>query len=100
MTPYYECHITFEADKRRPLVDIVKSIGWKFSCIDGDPSMGMGIRCYATHHFNGGHGIKDVVITMEKTAEHLAANRCKVIRQKVELVVYDTKQFKTQERPQ
>ena len=92
LSPYYECHITCEVDKRRPLKHIVEQeLGWKFSCIDGDPSLGIGIKCYATQHFRGGRLRDEVILIMDKTAKLLEADGFKVLRQKVELVIYDTK---------
>lgn len=88
--PYYECHITMRGDPKQ-IEPLVKATGWKFSAIDGDPVLGKGVLCYATSHFKGSRDTADVVIAMGVVADELVAQGAEVIRQKVELVVYDTK---------
>lgn len=90
---YYECHITM----RGPAAEIeplVKAERWKFSAIDGDPVLGRGVLCYATHHFKKSLDTVDVIIAMGIVAARLQDQGVEVIRQKVELVVYDTKTMK------
>ncbi len=91
MKPYYECHITMQGDAAA-IAPLVKAEGWKFSAIDGDPHFGEGVLCYATSHFNRKHDTVDVVIAMGTIADKLVTNGINVIRQKVEKVVYDTKE--------
>lgn len=69
----------------------VKSVGWKFSKIDGDPSLGDGVKCYATMHYNERKPIDDVIREVNDLGDALEAGNIDVVRRKVELVVYDTR---------
>jgi hypothetical protein len=90
MKKYYECHVTMLGDPKeiRPLVEQTK---WKFSAIDGDPVLGDGIKCYATMFYNNKMHEIDVLKRLEGTADYLEIMGVKVIRRKVELVIYDDK---------
>lgn len=87
---YYECHITMRGDPK-VIEPLVKATGWKFSAIDGDPVLGKGVLCYATSHFKGSRDVDEVIILMDEVADALRYKGAEVIREKVELVVYDTK---------
>lgn len=94
MSRYYECHITIEQlpnQSREHVRQAVERTGWKFSAIDGDPVLGNKVLCYATRHFANQMAPGDVSQRMNIVAEDLSTNQLKVVRQKVELVVYDTK---------
>lgn len=87
---YYECHITILGDKEIAM-PIVMAIGWTFSCIDGDPDLGKGVKCYATKHFNrrlSSHTVKSILVT---ASEYLRLFNINVIREKIELVIYDNR---------
>lgn len=90
MTQYYECHITIEGDKAA-VEQAVAAVGWKFSAIDGDPSLGEGIKCYATMHYNSRIPVYEIIDTVNSAANNLRSRGIKVVREKVELVVYDTR---------
>ena len=87
---YYETHITMIGDPQeiKPVVEMLK---WKFSVIDGDPSLGNGVRCYATKHWKSTRNQEDCLVDLRLMAESLeyACRTCKVIRRKIELVIYD-----------
>lgn len=85
---YYECHVTClgTPEEVKPHVEF---IGWTFSAIDGDPDFGPGIKCYATHHYNFRHTTDDVMDWVSMAAQTLRKFGIKVIREKVELVIYD-----------
>lgn len=88
MKEYYECHVTMlgDPDKIRPEVEANK---WKFSAIDGDPVLGEGIKCYATRMFNIRMEESVVLRHLMNVAEYLSGRGCKVLRRKVERVIYD-----------
>lgn len=88
MKEYYECHVTMlgEPNKIRPLVEDIK---WKFSAIDGDPVLGEGIKCYATRMFNRRLHKDTVIEKLGGAAGYLMAHGCKVLRNKIELVIFD-----------
>jgi hypothetical protein len=91
MKPYYECHITMEGD-RDFIEKAVENVVWTFSCIDGDPDLGPGVKCYATRQYNClRYELQDVIDWMESTAETLSQFGCKVLRKKVEKVLYDVR---------
>ncbi len=99
---YYECHITIEFNpsmkpacfgSKESVQMVVELKGWKFSNIDGDPVFGKKLLCYATKHFNNNIAEVDVVKKMKVVAEDIANLGFSVIRQKVELVVYDSKKL-------
>lgn len=69
----------------------VISVGWKFSSIDGDPILGEGIKCYATKHFPVKIDVEQVIENVKGVSKALSDLGHNVIRDKVELVVYDSK---------
>jgi hypothetical protein len=93
VSSYYECHVTLLGDPEtiRPHVERLK---WKFSCIDGDPVLGEGVKCYATRQFSKRLDIEAVQTKLFRTAYDLKAARLEVIRRKVELVIYDDRSSK------
>jgi hypothetical protein len=90
MQQHFECHITIDApaQDRAKVMDEVSSIGWKFSAIDGDPLLGAGTKMYATRHYGGDQG--SVIENTQAAAEHFRQRGLKVIREKVELIVWDS----------
>lgn len=85
---YYECHITLE-----PHPELEKSLPmpWKFSQIDGDPVLGKKVLAYATRYYSTAETKEFVIGDMAEIASILTSKGFTVVRQKVELVVYDTK---------
>lgn len=93
MKSYYECHITLlgQPELIKPHVEDIK---WKFSCINGDPVLGEGVKCYATTFYNVKLTESRVLENLNNAAEQLAANGIEVIRRKIEKVIYDSKMEK------
>tara|TARA_R110002094_G_scaffold152296_2_gene140183 strand:- start:458 stop:760 length:303 start_codon:yes stop_codon:yes gene_type:complete len=93
MKQYYECHVTFmenfdaDPDSMGPAL-----MGWKFSQIDGDPVLGAGVKSYFTRQFRESLQLDSVKAEVDQVAEVLIAEGYEVLRRKVELVVYDSKQ--------
>lgn len=90
MKEYYECHITMWAPDPYEIAPIVEKTGWSFSVISGDPDLGSGIKAYATRQFNKRKLKENVILNMNTTAEFIKEfSGAVVLRQKVELVIYD-----------
>lgn len=89
----YECHITIDYihKDRKDLQVLVESHEWKFSAIDGDPVLGNGVKCYATKHFAFKTSIVDVILDMKCIAQYIKGLGYNVCREKVEVIIYDTK---------
>lgn len=90
---YFELHITMEGEKEK-VKHFVEGIGWKFSCIDGDPNLGDGVRCFATKQYNRGWSEELILATLYQAARLLAAEGITITRRKVELVIYDDRSSK------
>jgi hypothetical protein len=91
---YYECHITLEGDPSiiKPIVE--DDLRWKFSAIDGDIVLGSGVKCYATKHYNTKIPEKDIMYLLFLAAEHLEFFKIKVLRRKIEKVIFDDRSSK------
>lgn len=87
---YYECHVTMEGDPAmiRP---IVGGTGWKFSAIYDDIILGEGLKCYATMHYNVRKPEHVVLDLLHSVADTLEQAGIKVLRRKVERVIYDNR---------
>lgn len=88
---YYKCHITLAKQECVSPIQAIEALGWKYSAIDGDPDLGEGLLEYATTHYLPDWVVTDVIDEMAKVTEVLTICGHRVIRQKVELVIYDTK---------
>ena len=96
MQEYYECHVTVQPDEQCPtrktnIKRLVEQVNWTFSSIDGDPDFGAGIKCYATFHFHKTTKQERIIEKMEALADQLKSHGHKVLRTKIELVVYDNR---------
>lgn len=97
---YFECHITMEAPSRYAATlreqqrASVEALHWIYSCIDGDPVFGAGVKSYATRQFlfKGECVVeetKEIEKILDETAAKLRAKGWRVLRQKIELVLVD-----------
>ena len=84
----YECHITIALHPVSAEA-LITSLGWKFSCIHGDPDLGIGAREYATRHAAVGTPITQVILEIQRISGILLAQGFPVLREKIELVMYD-----------
>lgn len=97
MKSYYECHITMECPEetdRARAKSAVEKIGWKFSVISGDIVLGDGHKAYATRHYNARIPEQTVLHHLNSAADWAEAVGVKVIRRKVEQVLYDDRSSK------
>jgi hypothetical protein len=88
MTGRFEWHITVPGASRSEAMKLAEQTGWVFSEITGCPILGQGTYCYITGYhteFNSALG------TVRAIAESLRAREVKVLREKIENIVYDTK---------
>lgn len=82
-----------EGDRKR-IEYLVNAANWKFSAIAGDIILGDGVKCYATKHFNSKLAEKTVLAMLHQTADALQDLGIKVVRRKVERVIYDDRSSK------
>jgi hypothetical protein len=96
--PYFECHITVENKhgsiqddeaKMREILETHEKGQWKFSKLEDDIILGPGSKMYATTHYPTDYGLRHVRSLMAITIKKLQESDLKVIRSKVETVVYD-----------
>lgn len=91
---YYECHVTFIAPPESDSTSMGPTgMGWKFSQIDGDPVLGAGVKAYFTRQFRESIPMDQVRAEVDQVGDVLVAEGYEVLRRKVELVVYDSKQL-------
>lgn len=88
MKQYYEAHVTMTGD-RNLLEEVIKSVRWKFSAIDGDPNLGEGVKLYATRQYNKKIGEEMAVQLLKDMAEYLVFCGATILRRKIELVIFD-----------
>lgn len=88
---YYECHITLALTPKDMRQAVESFNGWSYSAINGDPDLGDTLLCYATRRASAGCDLMKVVEVMGQVAAGLELCGGVVLRQKVELVVFDTK---------
>lgn len=94
MKQYYECHITLAIDSMDYVAGkdeekAVEETGWTYSKIDGDPDLGGGVKGYATRQFNINKPLQEVLDELDAISRKLQHSGVKVIREKVEQVIYD-----------
>lgn len=97
MKSYYECHVTMECPSegdRRVAKAATEEAGWKFSVISGDIVLGNGHKAYATRHYNARLPEDRVMAMLLGTAKALELRGIKVVRRKVERVIFDDRSSK------
>lgn len=86
----YECHITVHVRDAEVATAIAKELHWKTSQIDGDPVLGDRPYFYLTTHSSD---VEQMFIRMRAASAALQKRKVHVIREKVELIIYDTKRI-------
>lgn len=95
---YLECHITMLEETVVTAARFnVEKAGWKYSCIVGDPTLDgeklvPSVYQYATKNFPCSFDLEQVKAAMGAVATALDLEGLNVIRQKIELVLYDKRQ--------
>lgn len=85
----YECHITIEKPENLDRVlYLAKHYQWKTSYIQNDPLLGNNPYFYFTCHHSDE---KSIFEKMDEFAWVLSFDGVKVLRQKIEKIIYDTK---------
>jgi hypothetical protein len=86
----YECHITVRRADAEKAQIVASEHHWKFSQIDGDPVLGKEVFAYLTTHDSD---VRRMFKRMELAVVNLKNSGVEVIREKIELIVYDTKKL-------
>lgn len=84
----YECHITVSTEHAEKATQIARALHWKTSEIARDPLLGDANFFYLTTHDNDP---RRIFIRMETCSAELEIAGTPVLREKIELVLHDTK---------
>ena len=84
----YECHITTSKDHAAAVETLAADLHWKYSCIDGDPVLGKQAFAYLTTH---DVHFDRMLQRMRHASLALEKHGVPVLREKIELIVFDTK---------
>jgi len=84
----FECHITVSTEDAEVATLIAKDLHWKTSEIARDPILGDKNFFYLTTH---SRDYKDMWTRLRVAVDHLEVSKIPVIREKIELIVHDTK---------
>ena len=85
----FECHITLNLSDKEIGEEVAKELHWKTSEIGRDPVLGKDSYFYLTTHENDYVRIYDKMkYTVSELDEHFGV---RVVREKIELIMYDTK---------
>lgn len=93
MPESYECHITVSVADAETATNVAKMGGWKTSEIARDPLLGEDTYFYLTCHAKE---YTFILGKMKTCSAALESKGVKVIREKIERIVYDTKTAKVQ----
>lgn len=84
----FECHITVNKENLERLIELGKVYNWKTSYITDDPILGPGKFFYFTRHNADYIKLHNSMIDM---SDRVTERGFKVIRQKIELIMYDSR---------
>ena len=84
----FECHITGQVKDAKVLELIARAEHWKTSEIKRDPVLGDDSYFYLTSHDTN---LTKMMGRMNSVTAQMNAAGCKVIREKIEVIIYDTK---------
>jgi hypothetical protein len=84
----FECHITTTVASAEKAEVVASELGWKTSEIRRDPVLGDASHFYLTMHGSVYTRVHDA---MRLAATNLRNSGCVVLREKIELIMYDTK---------
>jgi hypothetical protein len=86
----YECHITVACKDRHVAAGVAadRTNPWKYSQIDGDPVLGQKVFAYLTKHDTN---YVRLYSNMKAAVGALSQQGVGVVREKIELIMYDTK---------
>lgn len=84
----YECHITCKQEDAATATEAASLDGWKTSEIARDPTLGNKTFFYLTCH---DRDVENMFVRMRRMAATLRRMNVEVLREKIELIIYDTK---------
>lgn len=84
----FECHVTVPRQHAAEAEKVAKEVHWKFSQIDGDPVLGKETFAYLTTHDTD---YSRMMRRMSSLSDRLDGLGVEVLREKIELIMYDTK---------
>lgn len=85
----YECHITCKQEDAAKATEVAAAGNWKTSEIARDPTLGQNTYFYLTSH---DRDIERMFSRMRQCSHVLKMCGVDVLREKIELIIYDTKQ--------
>ena len=84
----FEIHITCNTTDKELIDEIARERAWKTSSITGDPVLGPETRYYLTTHAKN---FPKAYTEMTEMSSCLGDNGIAITRQKIELIVFDTR---------
>lgn len=84
----YESHITIPAVNHQVAAEVAEKHNWFMSKITDDPLLGPGAKSYLTAHRTD---YFEMWTDMTRVSAELARLGIPVLREKIELIMYDTK---------
>lgn len=84
----YECHITCDVKDAAIATEVARIDNWKTSEIARDPTLGNKNFFYLTCHERD---VEKIFLRMRAVVRALRHLKVEVLREKIELIIYDTK---------